>query len=111
MKSIVWIETSLKAVQDFPDLARKEIGYQLYRIQKGLEASDWKPMATLGKGVREIRIHTGEEFRVIYIARFEDAIYILHAFQKKSRSTHKRDLALAGSRLKRLIQSRKAKPK
>ncbi len=65
---------------------------------KGLEPGDWKPMQTIGKGVQEIRIHVLGEWRVIYIAKFGDAVYILHAFQKKSGKTNRRDIELARQR-------------
>jgi len=66
----------------------------------GLRPNDWKPMPTVGVGVIEIRIHTGLEHRVFYIARFEESVYVLHAFEKKSRRTRTADLALGRSRLR-----------
>lgn len=62
--------------------------------------SDWKPMADVGGGVVEIRIHSRLEHRILYIAKFEEAVYVLHAFEKKSRRTAKADLDLARARLK-----------
>ena len=110
MKPLEWIGTSLEAVRAFGDEARKHIGYQLYRVQSGLEPSDWKPMTVVGSGVREIRVHSRkDEFRAIYVATFEEAVYVLHAFQKKSRKTPKPDLELASSRFKELVKQRKAK--
>ena len=109
MKTIEWRGTSLDAIRGFAEDARKQAGYQLYRVQSGLEPDDWKPMTSVGTGVREIRIHTNDEFRVIYVATFEDAVYVLHAFQKKTRRTSKRDLQLAKSRFKQLVEERKKK--
>ena len=103
---------SLYAVRVFDEEARKNIGYQLFRVQSGLEPSDWKPMTVVGSGVREIRVHSkANEFRTIYVASFEEAVYVLHAFQKKSQKTPKSDLDLATSRFKELMKQRKAKGK
>lgn len=110
MKTVKWRGTSLDAVRGFTEDARKQTGYQLYRVQSGLEPSDWKPMAIVGAGVREIRVHTNDEFRLIYVATFEEAVYVLHAFQKKTRKTSKHDLELATSRFKQLVKERKKKP-
>lgn len=69
----------------------------------GYEPSDWKPMSTLGAGVREIRIRDeADAFRVLYVANIDDAVYVLHVFQKKTQQTAKRDLALAASRLRQI---------
>ncbi|MDR6815441.1 phage-related protein [Neorhizobium sp. 2083] len=90
-------------LRDFPEPARKEAGVQLHKIQLGLEPSDWKTMTTIGAGVREIRIRdeTGA-FRIIYVTRIEDAVYVLHAFQKKTQQTAKRDLDIATARLRQI---------
>ena len=109
MKAVKWLGTSLDAVRQFTEDARKQTGYQLYRVQSGLEPSDWKPMSVIGTGVREIRVHSKDEFRVIYVATFEEAVYVLHAFHKKSRKTSTHDLELATSRYKQLIKERKKK--
>ncbi len=85
----------------FPEAARQEAGFQLYRVQRGLDPIDWKPMATIGGGVREIRIRDeAGAYRVIYVATFAQAVHVLHAFQKKTQRTAKRDLDLAASRLR-----------
>ena len=78
-------------------------------MQTGLDPSDWKPMNTIGANVREIRIHVRDEYRVIYVATFEEAVYVLHAFQKKTRKTTKRDLSLATSRLTEVVKKRRGK--
>lgn len=92
-----------RAERAFSGEARREAGYQLDRVQRGLDPDDWKPMTSIGSGVREIRIRdeTGA-FRVIYIANLADAVYVLHAFQKKTQRTTKRDLDLAASRLRQI---------
>src|SRR3954469_20868416 len=90
---------ALDELRAFPEAARREAGYQLDQVQRGREPDDWKPMNTVGPGVREIRIRdTDGAFRVIYVAKFEDAVYVLHCFQKKSQKTRKADLDLAGQR-------------
>ncbi|MFT3688929.1 type II toxin-antitoxin system RelE/ParE family toxin [Paenirhodobacter sp.] len=94
MKRVEFLEDSLEQLRDFPEAARKEVGVQLHKVQQGLEPSDWKPMTSVGQGVREIRIRDEAGiFRVLYIAKIEDTVYVLHAFQKKTQQTAKRDLA------------------
>jgi phage-related protein len=101
MKPIVFLGDSLARVRDFPDMARSEAGYQLREVQKGLDPADWKPMKTVGAGVREIRIReAGGAFRIIYLATVGDSVVVLHAFQKKTRATPAKDIALAASRLR-----------
>lgn len=103
MRPLVFLGDALECLRDFPEAARKEAGVQLHKIQLGLDPSDWKPMATIGPGVREIRIRDESgAFRVVYVTRVEDAIYVLHAFQKKTQQTAKRDLNLAASRLRQI---------
>ncbi|MDO8297742.1 MAG: type II toxin-antitoxin system RelE/ParE family toxin [Caulobacter sp.] len=101
MKPIVFLGDSLARVRDFPDLARSEAGYQLREVQKGSDPADWKPMKTVGPGVREIRIReAGGAFRIIYLATVGDSVVVLHAFQKKTQATPVKDIALAASRLR-----------
>jgi len=85
-------------VRAFAKDARKRAGYELYRVQQGLDPTDWKPIPSVGPGVREIRIHTDGEHRVVYVARFDEAIYVLHAFEKKTRKTRRADIDVAGKR-------------
>jgi len=106
VKPVEWLGTSRSAVAGFPTLARRRIGHELFQVQVGLTPSDWKPMGSVGQGVVELRIHTGEEFRVLYLARFEEAIYVLHAFEKRSRQTRPVDVELARKRLRDLLRSR-----
>jgi phage-related protein len=82
-------------------------GFQLRRVQQGLEPNDWKPMPTVGPGVREIRVRTGLEHRVFYVAAFVDGVYVLHAFKKRTRKTAKHDLDLARGRYRTLMAGRR----
>ena len=96
MKHIRFLGDSLKRLREFPDDARQDAGYQLDKVQRGEQPDDFKPMPSIGKGVEEIRIwDESGAFRVIYTAKLEDAVYVLHAFQKKNQSTSKRDIDLA----------------
>jgi phage-related protein len=105
MKPVSFLGDSLDAIRSFPEAARREAGFQIDRVQRGLDPDDWKPMKTVGPSVREIRVwHTVGAFRVIYLATLADAVYVLHAFQKKSRTTSKRDLELATMRFRDLIR-------
>lgn len=103
MRRVEFLGDSLEQLRDFPESARKEAGVQLHKVQLAIEPSDWKPMASIGPGVREIRIwdDTGT-FRLIYVVRRPDAVHVLHAFQKKTRQTPKRDLDLARLRLREI---------
>jgi phage-related protein len=86
--------------------ARRDAGFQLERVQRGLDPDDWKPMKSIGTGVREIRVRDAAgAFRVIYIATWADAVYVLHAFQKKTQQTSKRDLMIAEIRFRTLKRS------
>jgi len=81
------------------------VGSQIRRIQYGEEPDDWKPMPSIGTGVNEIRLRDdGDQYRVIYIAKLAEAVFVLHAFQKKTRKTAKHDLDLAKRRLRELLQ-------
>ena len=90
-KPIAWVATARRDIRAFPANARRDAGFELHRVQQGLDPDDWKPMPTIGPGVREIRIHTDLEHRVFYVATFADAVYVLHAFEKRTRKTPKRD--------------------
>jgi phage-related protein len=101
MKTLVFLGDALDRIRFFPDGSRKEAGVQLHKVQQGLEPSDWKPMTSVGSGVREIRIREdGGAFRVLYITQIADAVVVLHAFEKKTQKTAKRDLDLADARLR-----------
>lgn len=107
LKPIAWVGTTLKDLRGFPDAARSRAGYQLHRIQNGLEPTDWKPMPSVGSGVREIRIRTGLQHRILYVTKFDEAIYVLHAFEKKTRRTPKADLDVARRRLAEILGRRR----
>jgi phage-related protein len=102
MKPLMFTGSSLGDLREFPEKARREAGYQLNQVQLGFKPSDWKPMSSIGPGVREIRIHNDGEFRVIYITRLRETVYVLHAFQKKTQKTPRKDIELAKARLKLL---------
>jgi phage-related protein len=105
-KPLVWVGSSLEDVRDFAAEPRREAGYQLGRVQQGLIPSDWKPMTTVGPGVSEIRIHTRLEHRVFYVAKYDEAVYVLHAFQKRTRQTPQADIDLARKRLSDVTRRR-----
>lgn len=104
MKPVAFVGSSLNDLRAFPETARQQAGYQLDRVQRGIDPDDWRPMPSIGMGVREIRVREAAgAFRVIYATAFADAIYVLHAFQKKTRRTAKQDLDLAESRLREVM--------
>ena len=105
MKPVEFRGGALDDLRHFPVDARREAGHQLDQIQRGRDPDDWKPMASLGPGVREIRMREASgAFRVIYVAKFQDAIYVLHCFQKKTQKTSERDIALASTRYRELLK-------
>jgi phage-related protein len=105
MKLIQWLGSSRADVRAFPEDARIDAGWQLELVQRGEDPEDWKPMPTIGVGVREIRIREASgAFRIVYLATLEDRVLVLHAFQKKTQATPKKDIELAIQRLKRWKQ-------
>ncbi len=108
MKSVTFLGDSLKAIREFPKTAKGRIGRELDRLERGMQPADFKPMPTIGRGVEELRVRDEQRnaYRVIYIARFEEAVYVLHAFVKTTRATPKRDLDLAKARLQVLLGER-----
>ena len=102
MKTIEWLGNSKQTVISFDKKTKPLIGYALMRLQARVEPVDWKPMQSIGKGVREIRIHTRNEYRVIYIAKIKHMIHRLHVFEKKTQKTSKLDINLAKSRYQTL---------
>jgi phage-related protein len=104
-KPVAFRGTALDDLRTFPLSARRAAGYQLDQVQHGRDPDDWKPMNTLGAGVREIRMREdGAAFRVLYVAKFADAIYVLHCFSKKTQRTSKADLDLAERRYRDLVK-------
>jgi phage-related protein len=106
-KPIQWLGDSRDRLRRFPQVARREIGYQLSLIQAGRSATDWKPISLVGPGVIEIRVHADGEFRVFYVAKFEDAVYVLHVFAKKTRRASSLDIELGKKRYRELLERRK----
>ena len=102
MKSLEFVGSSLNDLKAFPAEARRASGFELGFIQQGLDPSDWKPMNEVGAGVREIRIHVLGEWRVLYVAKLTEAVYVLHAFQKKTQKTRKEDIELARRRYRQI---------
>lgn len=104
-KPVAFLGGSLDDLRAFPLTARRGAGHQLDQVQNGQEPDDWKPMNTVGQGVKEIRIRDAAgAFRVMYVAKFADAVYVLHCFQKKTEKTSKADLDLAAKRYRDLLQ-------
>jgi|SRR6266850_899885 len=107
MKPVVWLGDSLVRLRAFSREGMREAGYQLESLQAGREPAGWKPMPSIGLGVNELRIRKGGAFRVIYVAKFAEAIYVLHAFQKKSQRTAQLDIELARRRFAALMNERR----
>lgn len=103
MKPIAFLGNSLEQLREFPQEAKQDAGYQMEKLQRGEQPDDFKPMPIIGKGVEELRIRDDTRaYRVIYTARRADAVYVLHAFQKKTRTTSKQDIELAAKRYRQL---------
>lgn len=105
MKQLHFLGDSLKCIRDFPSDVRQQAGYELDKVQKGLPPADFKPMPDIGKGVSELRLwdETGT-YRVVYTVKMADAIYVLHAFQKKTEKTSRHDVLVAKQRYSDLIR-------
>jgi phage-related protein len=104
-KPIYWVGTSYQDLLLFSVGARQQAGYQLHRIQNGLEPENWKLLSTIGAGVKEIRIKENEGiYRIIYVAKLEIRIYVLHAFQKKTQKIRKQDIDIAKVRYSAISQ-------
>ena len=106
---MVWVGTTPDRLRRFPAGARREAGYQLRRVQLGEEPSDWKPMRSVGAGVVELRMHAEGENRVLVVTRFAEAIYVLHAFEKKTQQTRQTDLELGRRNLAAVLQHRRGR--
>src|SRR5574337_736098 len=102
MKALKFVGSSLDDLRNFPYEARRAAGFELRAVQSELEPSDWKPMPAIGPGVNEIRIHVLGEWRVIYVAKCRDAVYVLHAFHKTTQKMSRRDIDLARQRYSRI---------
>ncbi len=105
IKPIEFIFDSLDELRRFPVGVRRDAGFQLDRVQRGLEPDDWKPMKTIGSGVNEIRVKDADgAYRIIYISKLDDAVFVLHCFKKKTEKTAKQNIDLAKSRYKELVR-------
>lgn len=100
LKPLFFVGSARDDLRDFPAAVRHQIGIELMRVQGGLAPTDWKPMASVGRGVREIRVHVDGEHRAFYVTNIGDAIYVLHAFQKKAQKTRQQDIETGKIRLK-----------
>jgi phage-related protein len=109
-KQIRWVGSAYHDLLAFPKDARKEAGFQLGKVQAGLEPTDWKPFDDVGAGTKEIRIREASgTFRVMYLAKFAEGIYVLHCFQKKTQAASKQDKAIAAARYRAVINARREK--
>ena len=108
MKLPHFVGSSREDLREIPESARETAGHQLFKVQQGKEPDDWKPMSTVGVGIQEIRVRDESgTYRVFYVAKFEEAVYVLHAFEKRSQKTAKGDIQLAKSRYIELLKWRK----
>jgi phage-related protein len=108
MKSVRFLGNSLKCLRDFPEDAKQDAGYQIDKVQRGEQPDDFKPMPSIGKGVEEIRIwDEAGTFRVVYTARVAEVVIVLHAFQKKTQATSKRDIDIAKERFNEFMKGQK----
>jgi len=107
-KPIRWIGSSQDDLRKFSKSAQRKAGYQLRAVQSGDPPSDFKPMPSVGLGVEEIRIRTDDAYRIFYVARFAEAVYVLHAFQKKTQKTSKLDIEIGQKRYQQMLQYRQS---
>ena len=106
-KEIRWVGSSYADILNFPAELRRKAGFQLGRVQSGLDPEDWKPFSEVGAGVKEIRLRDSSgACRVMYLAKFDEAIYVLHCFQKKAEATTKQDKDIAAARYRSVIRER-----
>lgn len=105
-KPIGWVGSAHADLRALPPAVRRELGYDLRLVQRGQGARDAKPMPTVGAGVFEIRVRVGGAFRLFYVAKFAEAVYVLHAFQKKSQQTARLDVALGRARYQTVVRAR-----
>jgi len=108
-KPLAWVGRTLERLRKVPDAAKRDAGHALHLVQLGLEPPDWKPMKSVGPGVVEIRIHADGEYRVFYVAKFEDAIYVIHAFEKKTQKTRQADIDQGKKNYAAIVAKRRGK--
>ena len=105
VKPVEFLGNALEALKAFPRTVRREAGFQIDKVQRGIDPDDWKPMRSIGTGVREIRVRDKSgAFRVIYLASLQDAVYVLHCFKKTTRQTSRPDVQLAQVRYRELMR-------
>lgn len=107
LRPILWVGSARDDLRRFPESARRRAGLQLHLLQQGLEPHDFKPMTGIGAGVYELRIRAGGAFRVFFVAKFAEGVYVLHAFQKKTRQTEHLDMELGAKRYREVLRQRK----
>ena len=108
MKPLHFVGSSPEDLRELPESARETAGHQLFKVQQGKEPDDWKPLPTVGVGVQEIRVwDESGTYRLLYVAKFEEAVYMLHVFEKRSQKTVKGDIQLATGRYTDLLKWRK----
>jgi len=105
-KPIYWISSSKTDLRNFPASARRKAGFELRALQRGEVPTDFRPMSSIGAGAMEIRINIGDAYRIFYVAKFEEGIYVLHAFQKKTKRTSKKDIQLGQQRYRTVLSAR-----
>lgn len=106
-KEIRWVGTAYDDLLAFPAEIRRQAGFQLSMIQAGLNPKDWKPFDEVGAGTREIRLRDANgSFRVMYVTKFEEAVYVLHCFQKKTPATSMRDKQITKTRYRAVVDMR-----
>jgi phage-related protein len=108
-KDVKWVGSTLDDQRALPAEVRRELGFDLRRVQQGKLPRDWKTITTVGPGAMEIRIQLNGAFRMMYVAKFAEAIYVLHVFQKKTQKTSELDLAVARRRLALVRRTREEK--
>jgi phage-related protein len=108
-KPVIWMGSAKAALKAFPALARREAGHDLWFVQTGRAPRSWRPMPDVGEGVLELRVHCGTDHRVFYVAKFNEGVYVLHAFEKRSQTTNKNDLAIGRRRYREALARRATK--
>lgn len=106
LKDLLFYASTREDLRAWPEDARRVVGHELLQVQRGLAPSDFKPMPTVGLGVYEIRVRTALQHRVFYVARFDEAVYVLHVFEKRSRKTPRTEIELGRARLAALVRER-----
>jgi len=105
-KNVFWCGDSLESLRSCEPDVRAKIGFQLSMVQSGLDPSNWKPMDNIASGVREIRFIGPQNYRLIYVAKFENKIYVLHLFEKKTQKTPKSVIDIVRARYQKILTKR-----